>query len=108
MIFWVSEFTPDLKSASLTDGSNITTMRLRIRRPSKKIRHFCSLLKFIFTPISAGVAVDWINDKVYWADSTSDTISFYDLHTKMEGKVANIPPNSIPGKIKIFPQIDGG
>ncbi len=58
-------------------------------------------------PVAAGLAVDWINDKVYWADRKSKAIHFYDLRTKVEGEVRKIP-DSLPGKIKIFPETDAG
>lgn len=52
----------------------------------------------------AGLAVDWINDKVYWADSYLKGIYEYDLKTKLVSSVFQLDPDSIPSKLKIFPQ----
>lgn len=50
--------------------------------------------------------MDWINDKVYWADKDLNAIFVYDLNSKNTSKVRDIP-DSNPTKLKIFPKLHG-
>lgn len=107
LLFWVTEFAPDLKCASLTDGSNLTAMRIReITKPGNFLWHANFPSVFIFLYLSlAGLAVDWINDKVYWDDDDDELkgIFVYDLKTKKTTKVIGFEESS-PSKLKFFPQ----
>jgi hypothetical protein len=61
------------------------------------------VLSCFFPSSAAGLAVDWINDKIYWVDGDYDAIYKYDLITRETKKVRDLS-NSIPLKLKIFPQ----
>ena len=62
----------------------------------------------LFSVLADGLAVDWINDKVYWSDKTLEAVFAYDLNTKKTEKVISLPANSNPRKLKIFPQSSNG
>lgn len=60
------------------------------------------LLLFFVFPV--GLAVDWMNDKVYWSDKQLKAIYSYDLDTGVTSKVVTLNTESIPSKLKIYPQ----
>ena len=51
--------------------------------------------------------MDWINDKVYWADSFRHTIVMYDLATGEKRTVIHLG-TGIPIGLGIFPHKDFG
>lgn len=65
-----------------------------------------SSIHWVHFPHAAGLVVDWINDKVYWADKVLKAIYMYDLNSKGTSMVRDIP-DSNPTKLKIFPQLHG-
>ena len=57
---------------------------------------------------AVGLAVDWINDKVYWADRDLKSIFVYDLNTQQTSKFTDINGDGIPTKLRILPQPNNG
>ena len=53
----------------------------------------------------AGLAVDWINDRVYWVEGSSRRFSVYDLKSKEISLVMSIDEPSTSRKLKILPHL---
>ena len=58
--------------------------------------HICSL---------AGVAVDWINDRIYWIEQSNPVIRVYDLNTATTSTVAWLNSSTVPLNLKILPHL---
>lgn len=53
----------------------------------------------------AGLAVDWINDRIYWIESIIPVVRVYDLKTNVTSTVMNLPTFSKPMKLKVLPHL---
>ena len=52
------------------------------------------------------LAVDWINDKVYWTDSSLRQIGVYDLRTGQRSVFRNFGENGIqPASLSVLPAV---
>ena len=56
----------------------------------------------------ADLAVDWIHDKLYWSDSDLKIIEEVDLHTLERRVVVQLPSNSNPLGLAVYPMVDHG
>ena len=63
---------------------------------------YCDVLIFC----AAGLAVDWINDMVYWVDDYLKAIYVYDMNSKETSLVLQLEDTSEPLKLKVFPQAE--
>ena len=59
----------------------------------------------IYLIYEAGLAVDWINDRVYWVEGPSNYIRVYDLKAKETSTVMFIEGPSTSNKLKILPHL---
>ncbi len=50
-----------------------------------------------------GLAVDWINDKLYWTDRSNLRIEVYDLHTSKRSTIVSTGAGSLPLGLAIYP-----
>lgn len=104
LVFWISNFPPDIKYASLSDGSNVSALR---NRDIEFGGMFCYYLVdnsiHVFAS-AAGIAVDWIKDKLYWVDRKNNAIYVYNLNTKETNKILDLPTYSSPNNLRIFPR----
>ena len=55
----------------------------------------------------AGLAIDWINDRVYWVERRSRQIRVYDMNTEEILLVSFLPfiQTSASNKLKILPHL---
>ena len=53
--------------------------------------------------LTEGLAVDWINDKLYWTDRLSKTIEVYDLHSGDRKVLIHTGEESLPRAIVVDP-----
>ena len=60
-------------------------------------------LALYFLSFSAGLAVDWINDKLYWTDRDLHRIEEYDLKTSQRRVVITTGTRSTPTGIAAYP-----
>jgi len=51
----------------------------------------------------AGLAVDWINDKLYWTDRDLGKIQVYDLATGEQSTVIDCDPDNKVLGLSIYP-----
>ena len=56
----------------------------------------------------AGLAVDWINDKLFWTDRDAHLIAEYDLTTGVSKIVYTFEADAKPLGIGLFPHTDFG
>jgi len=69
-------------------------------------KHVCKAIN-VFS-CSAGMAVDWINDKLYWTDQALHRIEEYDLKTSQRRVVLTTGSESTPTGIAVYPFQDQG
>lgn len=55
-----------------------------------------------------GLAVDWINDKVFWTDRDKHAIEEYNLGTQQRRVLVQLEGTARPQGLSIFPQPDYG
>ncbi len=56
----------------------------------------------ISTPID-DIAVDWINDKLYWTDATLRKVEVLDMNTGVRSKLFDTGTGTIPRGIAVDP-----
>ncbi len=49
------------------------------------------------------IAVDWINDKLYWADATLQKVEVLDMNTGVRSKLFDTGTGTIPRGIAVDP-----
>ena len=57
----------------------------------------------LFWFIADGLAWDWINEKLYWADAGTDRIEVYDPSTRHRKVLLNTGSNTNPADIIVDP-----
>ncbi len=55
-----------------------------------------------------GLAVDWINDKVYWTDKTRRTLNMYDIEAQTSEVIFQFEGSDRPQGLSIFPYTGKG
>ena len=53
--------------------------------------------------IADGIAWDWMNEKLYWADASTDRIEVYDPSTRYRKVLINTGSNTNPADIIVDP-----
>ena len=57
---------------------------------------------------TVGLAVDWINDKVYWIDRDKRTLEVYDIESETTEELIRFDGDQMPQGISILPYPDSG
>ena len=67
------------------------------------INHSSRQWSHTYSHFTDDLAVDWINDKVYWTDAVHARIEVIDIDSKKRKELLRTGPNSVPRAIAVDP-----